>query len=230
MYFKCGIFLQGISFLWAPIVPSSCSWRLQPYCCEKTESASCNCSCLTNETTKHPYFHSDHNVLLLLISWAANNFTGFGQGNFKANAGPSFQTGENFFTVFGVFFPTATGICAGINMSGDLKDPKKSIPTGTLSALGVSAALYLLFALLLGATCTREALQENYNIAEVVSFYLSWWIWLLHRLAPMSKLTQWGPVQAVTVPSNACTVPKLAVNPWIVLLYRPVNCLDTLWV
>lgn len=107
----------------------------------------------------------------------ANNFTGFGQGNFKANAGPSFQTGENFFTVFGVFFPTATGICAGINMSGDLKDPKKSIPTGTLSALGVSAALYLLFALLLGATCTREALQENYNIAEVVS--LVGFLWLL---------------------------------------------------
>lgn len=105
------------------------------------------------------------------------NFTGFGQGNFKANAGPDYQRGESFFTVFGVFFPTATGICAGINMSGDLKDPKKSIPNGTLAALGVSTALYLLFALLLGATCTREALQENYNIAEVVS--LVGFLWLL---------------------------------------------------
>ena len=53
-------------------------------------------------------------------------------------------------------------------MSGDLKDPKKSIPLGTLSAMGVTTILYLLFALLLGATCARSALQNDYMIAERV--------------------------------------------------------------
>ena len=52
------------------------------------------------------------------------------------NAPPDYSAGENFFTVFGVFFPSATGVLAGINMSGDLKDPSTNIPAGTLAALG----------------------------------------------------------------------------------------------
>ena len=54
----------------------------------------------------------------------------------EKNAAPAFTAGQNFFTVFGVFFPSATGVLSGINMSGDLKDPSSNIPAGTLAALG----------------------------------------------------------------------------------------------
>ena len=63
--------------------------------------------------------------------------TGYHSINLVNNTGPSYQEGETFFTVFGVFFPTATGVFAGINMSGDLQRPDRDIPLGTVSAVAV---------------------------------------------------------------------------------------------
>ncbi|XP_076818287.1 solute carrier family 12 member 8-like isoform X2 [Clavelina lepadiformis] len=96
-------------------------------------------------------------------------FVGYSSEVMHNNTYISLQPGETFFTIFGVFFPTATGVMAGVNMSGDLKNPSKSIPLGTLSAITISFILYLIFVLLLGATCLRDSLQTDFMIAEKVS-------------------------------------------------------------
>ncbi|KAI8506134.1 hypothetical protein Bbelb_164870 [Branchiostoma belcheri] len=101
--------------------------------------------------------------------FGAAGVVGYSVENFRNNTGPDYIPGQDFFTVFGVFFPTATGVMAGVNMSGDLKTPNRSIPIGSLSAIGVSTVLYILFVLLLGAVCTRAGLQDDFMIAEKVS-------------------------------------------------------------
>lgn len=60
---------------------------------------------------------------------------GWWSGQLSNNLYPSYFDGYNWYTVFGVFFPTITGILAGINMSGDLRNPAKDIPNGTLAAI-----------------------------------------------------------------------------------------------
>ena len=50
---------------------------------------------------------------------------------------------KGFFFVLAVFFPAVTGILSGLGMSGDLRDPGRAIPRGTLAAIGTGYLIYM---------------------------------------------------------------------------------------
>ena len=73
--------------------------------------------------------------------------------------------------VFAVFFPAVTGFTAGIAMSGDLKNPKKSIPLGTLSAIGVGLIVYLGLAVFIAFSVNSEVLKTDYNFLMKIALF-----------------------------------------------------------
>nr|DBA23309.1 TPA: hypothetical protein GDO54_014236 [Pyxicephalus adspersus] len=87
----------------------------------------------------------------------AKGFFGYKAEIFSENFGPDFQDDETFFSVFAIFFPAATGILAGANISGDLADPQLAIPKGTLLAILITTVVYMGVAVSVGSCVVRDA-------------------------------------------------------------------------
>lgn len=82
--------------------------------------------------------------------------------------------GDSFFYVFTIIFPAFTGIAAGLGLSGDLKDPKKSIPQGTIWATVVGIIIYVAVAVKLFYSASTWDLATNQMV--------------------MSDIAIWGPI------------------------------------
>ncbi|HBQ82423.1 MAG: hypothetical protein A2X03_14870 [Bacteroidetes bacterium GWA2_40_15] len=72
--------------------------------------------------------------------------------------------------LFAIFFPAVTGFEAGVSMSGDLENPRKAIPLGTISAILVGLAIYTGLAFFLSYTVSRDLLVNDPNVL----FKISW--------------------------------------------------------
>ena len=76
----------------------------------------------------------------------------------------------SFVEVFAIFFPAVTGFTAGVAMSGDLKDPKRDIPLGTLWAIIVGFVVYMGLTLLLHFYVDNDILVNDYNFLVTIAW------------------------------------------------------------
>uniref|UniRef100_A0A8C8GPA0 Solute carrier family 12 member 5a n=1 Tax=Oncorhynchus tshawytscha TaxID=74940 RepID=A0A8C8GPA0_ONCTS len=70
----------------------------------------------------------------------------------------------SFFTLLvGIYFPSVTGIMAGSNRSGDLRDAQKSIPIGTIMAITTTSLVYMSAVVLFGACIDGVVLRDKFG-------------------------------------------------------------------
>ena len=93
------------------------------------------------------------------------------EGGTHINLFDKIQDGDSFFIVFAIVFPGFTGMTAGVGLSGDLKDPAKSIPLGTLAATISGMLIYILVILKLYFNATPEELVNNQLIMSDISIW-----------------------------------------------------------
>ena len=114
-------------------------------------------------------------VVSLLFLFLGN--TGYVSGNENFDFFKTIQNPDSFFIVFAIIFPAFTGMTAGVGLSGDLKDPKKAIPLGSLMATFTGMLIYLFIAYKLTISASPEDLAADQLI--------------------MGKIALWGPIIAI---------------------------------
>ncbi|XP_030601045.1 solute carrier family 12 member 9 isoform X1 [Archocentrus centrarchus] len=116
-------------------------------------------------------------VMLNATGPTTANFTGFKLdtllGNVWANYTVDYTTQNTmtFATVFAVMFNGCTGIMAGSNMSGDLKNPSYSIPRGTITAVIFTFIIYMVLSVLVACSCDRILLQRDYSFLRDINIW-----------------------------------------------------------
>ena len=105
--------------------------------------------------------------------WAVSAILAVSIGAFLLGEGPEqirpeglnitarIEGGDSFGTVFAVCFPAFTGMIAGLGLSGDLRNPQKSIPLGTIGATITGMVIYAVVAVKLAQSAKPEVLAED---------------------------------------------------------------------
>ena len=79
--------------------------------------------------------------------------------------------GDGFGTVFATCFPAFTGMIAGLGLSGDLKNPQRSIPLGTISATLAGMVVYAVVAIKLARSATPEELAADQFVMARIALW-----------------------------------------------------------
>ena len=124
------------------------------------------------------------NVIFVILALSLGSFflgsSPDGLDHSAANYAPLYSEGVSFWVVFAIFFPAVTGVMAGASMSGDLKNPAKSIPWGTLASVILTFLVYAAQMFWLSRHADRESLIGNPLVMQTISIspaliYLGLW-------------------------------------------------------
>ena len=79
------------------------------------------------------------------------------------------QHRASFWVTFAIFFPAVTGFTQGVSMSGDLRDPGRSLPWGTFLAVGLSTLVYFGAAIAFAGALPLSELATDYDAMRRVA-------------------------------------------------------------
>ncbi|KAL3103308.1 hypothetical protein niasHS_002494 [Heterodera schachtii] len=154
----------------------------------------CNSTYLLDLVIK---FSAKDNNSHLLNASCVNGFPGFATDTFWGNFNPNYpdfheyavgkkadvskevfqDVKTSFFLIMAIYFPAVTGILTGTNMSGDLANPQKSIPGGTIAAQITTSFIYFSLAFVFGATIKPELIRDKTGLSldgRMVVALLAW--------------------------------------------------------
>jgi amino acid transporter len=107
-------------------------------------------------------------LIVALVSFFVGGFSKWDSALLSQNwTAPS--GGPRFWVLFAIFFPAVTGFTQGVSMSGDLKNPGKSLPLGTFLAVGVSIVVYFGVALIFAGVLPGEVMRSDYGAMKKVA-------------------------------------------------------------
>ena len=109
-------------------------------------------------------------LIAALLSFYAGAIGGFDAGMVSDGWGRP-EGALGFWAVFAIFFPAVTGFTQGVSMSGDLREPGRSLPAGTFAAVGVSLVVYFSVAVLLAGNASSDELINDTGIMNSVAAF-----------------------------------------------------------
>ncbi|MCF8226761.1 MAG: hypothetical protein K9J30_12860 [Bacteroidales bacterium] len=132
------------------------------------------------------------------------------------NLAESIENNDGFFYVFTIIFPAFTGLIAGLGLSGDLRDPSRSIPRGTLWATFAGFFIYILVAYKLVISAAPEELASDPLIMERIAL---WGPIIPIGLAAASLSSALGSIMVAPRTLQAIAVdrifPNTKINSWL---------------